>query len=576
MDDAVGGFEIETTDNNTPKAEAVEKQTSKIEVKDGRGEKADVIQTAEFKTKLENDKVEEKLTQFENLVGKYTKQKVSEGFKINVVYGSAGNGEVVDGVLSVNLPTQNEIDIVQNDERAKPFLDVLTKAGTTYKEFSLALASSTTIHESEHMIIDSRPNSQLARDFESAQPLDQKIILDEAGHALSLLDEGITYAFQMEIDSGSELFQKLEGDKPPSEESFTISTRKRLGEILRPKLKEYIDNGNDIDGDFLKFAGEEMKKLGIEKYVAEAENERREKMVWREAEPVLNDWEGRLASYEEKHRTQISKSLGIMAHLFGKNTPEKINVDLHYLARRDSSKGEPVSNLVDNNLLAKNDTDVIYWLGKVTRLSSDGPEQIEEEERRQTAKIIHEMIHQDFQSENSVFKDVLNESNNNPEIIELRKELMSGQANYLEPEAELTAIYLEQYADKILKEETSNDGTSTSQQIIDYRLDNDRFQEIFNAVIEADDAEKWKDGGPYRSTHDGWKGLYTEKNENIVSTAPEASNQPRPPHELSIYELGTKITDFSLIEKYVIEGKQMDLLFVKELYKLFLAQKNTR
>jgi len=583
MDGPEGEFEMGIKNNSVSKAEAVEEQTSKIEVKDGRGEKADALQVAEFITKLKNDKVEEKLIQFENFVGPYTKQKVSEGFKINVVHGTAGNGEVVEGVLLVSLPTQNEIDVVLNEESAIPLLDILTNAGTTYKELSLALASSTTMHESEHMIIDSRPSSQLARDFESAQPLDQKIILDEGGHTLSLLDEGITYAFQMEKDSGSELFQKLEGKKPKTEEKFTITTRKMLGESLRAKIKEYIDGEKQIDNELLKFAGEEMKKMDIEKYITEAENERAERdsdnksdVVWKEAEPVLTDWKDRLMSYEEKHRSQISRSLDIMAHLFGINAPEKINVDLHYLARRDSLKGEPVSNLADDELLRKNDTDVIYWLGKVTRLSGDGPEQIEEEERIRTVKVIHEMIHQHFQGENLIFKEVLDESSNDSEIIGLKNELMPSQASYLEPEAELTAIYLEQYVNKILNEELTNSEVPTNLRTVEYRVRKDRFKEIYKAVEKADSAETWKDGGPYRSTHDGWEGLYARKKENIVSTASENSNQPRPPHELSLYELGDRISDFSLIEMYVKDGKQLDVFFVKELYRLFIAQKNTR
>jgi hypothetical protein len=289
MDDVTGGFEAEMMENNVPKMEVVEKQTAKIEVRVAQGERiVDEIQRQNIERKLDEDGVGEKLIQFENLLGpSYTKQKASEGQTVNLKYGKEGNGEVVDGVLSVDLPDSDEIKATVNDERSKKFLDVLAKAGTTYENFVATVTTSTVLHESEHMIIDSKPGSQLAIDFENAQPLDQKIELDENGHVLSLLDEGITYAFQIGKDNGNELFQKLEGDKPQVEDSFTIATRKKLGEALRGKVKEYVDGGEHINESFLKFAGDEMKKLDIERYVKEAEYERTERILSGAAEKIV-------------------------------------------------------------------------------------------------------------------------------------------------------------------------------------------------------------------------------------------------------------------------------------------------
>jgi len=264
--------------------ESLEKETgeittSKIEVKDSRGEMADAVQEGEFKKRLENDKVEEKLTQFEKFLGDYTKQKVSEGLKVNLVRGPIGSGEVVNGVLFVNLPNRGEIVTATNNPNNEQFLKVLTDAGTNYEEIAMISASSTTLHESEHMLIDSRPGSKLALDFENAPPLEEKIDLDKGGHMLSLLDEGITYAFHLEKDSENKLITKLEGMKPQENKSVVIEMRIHLGEILRPKVKEYIDGENKIDEKFLVFARGEMKKLDIEKYVEEAERERLERKV---------------------------------------------------------------------------------------------------------------------------------------------------------------------------------------------------------------------------------------------------------------------------------------------------------
>lgn len=308
MNDGINSLEKETS----------EKISSKVEVRDSRGEKANVVQEKDFKARLEKDNVEEKLIQFEIFLGKYIKQKVSEGLEINLASGPVGNGEVVDGVLSVNLPSQKEIDAVQNDERAKPFLDVLTKAGTTYEEFSLTSASSTTMHESEHMIIDSRPGSQLEKDFKD----NSEISNDEGGHTLSLLDEGITYAFQMENDSGNELFQKMEADKPQSEDNFTVATRKRLGEALRGKVKSYVDEGEQIDGGLLKFAGEEMKKLNIEKYVAVSKLER----SLRGVECRTEQWNN-FESREFNNPTEVLEKLAVEGYCFH-GSSRKIDGDL--------------------------------------------------------------------------------------------------------------------------------------------------------------------------------------------------------------------------------------------------------
>jgi hypothetical protein len=275
-------------DEGIEKLEGTEVKISKIEVKDGRGDKADIIQEGEFKTKLESDKVGEKLSQFETFLGKYTKQKVSEGVEINLVYGRVGVGEVVDGKLQVSMPPNNEIMAASSDERSKPFLKVLTDVGITYKDYVLADASSTALHESEHMIIDSRPHSELDKDFETNTGIKN----DESGHTLSLLDEGITYAFQMEKDSESELFRKLEGNKPQTEESYTIESRKKLGLALQPRIKEYLDGGKSVDDELLKFAGELMKNkdiVDIEKYVAEAERERLERRLSEVTEKILSE-----------------------------------------------------------------------------------------------------------------------------------------------------------------------------------------------------------------------------------------------------------------------------------------------
>lgn len=289
--------------------------------------------------------------------------------------------------------------------------------------------------------------------------------------------------------------------------------------------------------------------------------------VWEVAEPVMRDWQERLTLFEERHRVQIKRILGDISNFFGVPTPECINVDIHYMDQVNSSKGEPVSGLVSTLALPQGDSDVFYWLGRVTRLPNDGQQEIEEEERRQTTKIIHEEIHEKLQGENQIFKSVLEEANNDSQVVEMRNNLMKNQLGYLEPEAELTAIYLEHYANSLLQQD-DGEGVNTMNSVIDYRVDKDRFRQISGAVLKENDSEKWRNGGPYARLVAGWRKYYDE--EETVRADPAGKPAPVEKGDLSIYELGEKITDFSLIESYIAENRKLDLAFVKSLYKIFL------
>jgi len=249
--------------------ETGEKETHVMKVKDERGQVADEIQARAFEERIQNN-VEKKLLQFEALMGEYAKQKVSEGLTVYLADGAVGNGEVVDGKLSVNLPNGNEIRTVRDNELAKPYIAILDGVGITYEEYAMAAAESTALHESVHMIIDSRPGSKLEKDFKDATDIEN----DEGGYTLSLLDEGITYAFQLEVDSESEVMKKLEKEKPQTKDNFIVETRKILGEKLREKVRTYVGNGWAINGAFLEDAGKMMKEIDMKRYIAESRLEK--------------------------------------------------------------------------------------------------------------------------------------------------------------------------------------------------------------------------------------------------------------------------------------------------------------
>lgn len=238
--------------------------------------------------RIEEDGIEEKLKQFENFVKPFKNQKVEDGLRVSLVHGMPGDGEVFDGVLSVNIQSKAEMEGIDakmatgekmsDKEETNNFFEVLKGAGLTYTEATMDQVSSTTMHELEHEIINSRPDSELRKRFEEVTDIEN----DEGNYTMSFLDEGIVYAFQFLKDSTNENFNKImeENSKRSEEKKLKfkkdpqVAMREELGRKLQPKVEEYIGRGGSIDDAFLKFAGEKMKEIGIEKYILEMQRER--------------------------------------------------------------------------------------------------------------------------------------------------------------------------------------------------------------------------------------------------------------------------------------------------------------
>lgn len=276
--------------------------------------------------------------------------------------------------------------------------------------------------------------------------------------------------------------------------------------------------------------------------------------IWHKAEPILMNWQKNLSLYESRHRGILTHLLNDFSRLFDSGSPTKIIVDLHFHPFPGSHKGEPANGLVSTRRITKNDTDIFYWLSEMPDSQS------EETLGVITVKIIHEAIHQFFQSE-SLFKELVDHCNVDKEIEALRKEFLIAQPSYLnEPEAEITAIYLEGYLKQHLQNTSSIQKESS--QLIEYRVNELRFNKIFKAVIEENDS--WKGESPYSKLVSGWLNNATN------STVSPSSSTIK---IVSIYELGGRIIDFSLFEKYRSEGKTIDIAFIKRLYKLFLENK---
>lgn len=227
----------------------------------------------DFETGLKEEKIGEKLKAFEDFVGGYKKEDVVRDRKINLVSGGIGSGQVIDGKLEMSLPTDEEINA------SKDWIKFFRENNLEYRKVVLTSSVSTAMHEMEHTIIDSKPGSKLSNDF-----LKFTGVKDEKGDVVTLLDEGIVYAFQFLQDEKNPIMKKLRGleeKKPKNEDDFLVETRQILGRGLKDKVDNYINikkgksiKGKSIDEDFLRFAREEMKKMDLDLYVTKSNEAR--------------------------------------------------------------------------------------------------------------------------------------------------------------------------------------------------------------------------------------------------------------------------------------------------------------
>lgn len=356
MDEGTEGFEKEVGEIKTLKIEVMD---TRVTEKGTEQERLNADQINKLNERIKTDKIQENLAEYENFLGPYTKHKVSEEFKVNVRYGKNIGGEVRDGVLSVDMLSPQEFQafdklvetgkkIDEETDEIKYFFDILNAVGTTYSEVALGSMASTVMHESEHMIIDSQPGSQLDKGFKQATDIKN----DEGGHTLSLLDEGLTYAFQFAKDDENDLNKRLfkekqklitEGKFSPERKGYLADSRERLGEVLRPKMEEYLKDGKQIDKEFLEFAGAQMKNkeiVDVEKYLVVSKLERSLRGVDCRTEQ-WNNFESR----EFDNPTEILEKLVIEGYCFH-GSSRKVDGDIEPQQANDLIKESGNENAV--------------------------------------------------------------------------------------------------------------------------------------------------------------------------------------------------------------------------------------
>jgi len=232
-------------------AEAAPKQEMRFNMKvDDARQSKDAAQQFALSERLIRDKVDLALVQTHRFLGEYAGNNPQD-LKIRLVDGKIGEGTIREKVIEIQQPGRE-----QAISETRGFIEPLLKdindesKDKAAEELATALTASTVLHEGVHGMLDSRPGSKFASDFETVTGFP-----NEQGRTSTLLDEGIAYAVQGIYAPDIEPIGSL---TPVARErdGREVRQRKMLGEKLRPVVKEYIDAGKGIDADFFEIARE--------------------------------------------------------------------------------------------------------------------------------------------------------------------------------------------------------------------------------------------------------------------------------------------------------------------------------
>jgi hypothetical protein len=216
----------------------------------------DSVQTFLLAERIKTDEVDLALGRVKRLLGDYSPTETKD-LSIRLIDGIVGEGQLFGkGIIEIQLPKDTEA-IKEMKLALETTLQNVEENETDSKcrEIINAVCASIVLHEGIHGLLDSKPGSKFAQDFERISGLE-----NEHGAESTLLDEGIAYAVQgifapeiQPLGSLAPVFREGEREE--------VVKRKRLGELIRPKIKEYLDFDKTLDDDFLTFAIQEMLKL---------------------------------------------------------------------------------------------------------------------------------------------------------------------------------------------------------------------------------------------------------------------------------------------------------------------------
>lgn len=276
--------------------------------------------------------------------------------------------------------------------------------------------------------------------------------------------------------------------------------------------------------------------------------EEKAKQRYKEVEINLNIWQEVLSQEQENKKESISLFLKNCQTLFATKRPEKIEVLLHDHPVENMHKGEPAVGRAAP-------VDIIYWVSATKEKSQMASSILE--------KVLHESVHQNFQT-GEYFVNLIEDVREGHLVDSKRQELMEGQPDYLDsPEAEMTAIYLENYYRINISNRSSQSGESQPS-FINFVVDQNKFIEVYKNIVD-DDLQRGKPG-PGTKLRRGWG----------IKDPLVWNNGQTDHHDMSgssLFQIGEKVRDFGLLEEYIRENKAIDINFINRLYDLFLDSK---
>ncbi len=209
---------------------------------------SDASQQLTLSKKLQVDKIDAALVQTCIFLGRYSGNKPQD-FSIQLVDGKIGEGTINGNVIEIQLPSRR-----QAISEVRALIEPLLKnygdeeKDKVAEELVMAATASTVLHEGVHGLLDSRPGSAFFVDFEAITGFPNK-----QGETSTLLDEGIAYAVQGIYAPNVELIGNVAPIVKETDERL-VKWRKKLGEKLRPDVKEYMESKKSINTAFFEKA----------------------------------------------------------------------------------------------------------------------------------------------------------------------------------------------------------------------------------------------------------------------------------------------------------------------------------
>jgi hypothetical protein len=185
------------------------------------------------------------------LLGEYSSVDPKE-LSVAIVEGKIGNGTIKGKVIELEMPPK-----IQALDELREMLGEMVGdlKDDQLIELLMAVSSSTVFHEGIHGLLNSKPGSKFHQTLEKISGIE-----DPQAERSTLLDEGLTYALHGIYAKSVEPIGSLE-PKINDSDNELVKRRKKLGQILRPKVESYANEGKTLDRDFLEFALECLVKV---------------------------------------------------------------------------------------------------------------------------------------------------------------------------------------------------------------------------------------------------------------------------------------------------------------------------